>query len=742
MRMRRNGSRWRNIALLPELNAPVASRETLHQSSDIAITPSSYKEQAVALFQRAADQINKWASEDASRRVLWIPVAIGVGAGVYFFLKTEPPVWIGPSFLSLTVLLLLKTKLHRTVLQGILCFAIGFCAADFRTDYVSAPILERELTPRLITGKLISVGEGASSRRLIIDVQSINRVDAEKLPARIRINWRGREFNAKPGDLVQLRAGLSPPPPPVAPGAFDFARHLYFQRIGAVGYAVSPPRTLTAGPRSFRERAQDLIENLRFTLSRRITRIAPGEGGAIVAAVVTGKREAITERAENALRDSGLAHLLAISGLHMGLATGLIFFTLRAVLACIPTIALKFPIKKWAAAAALISGFLYLLLSGGGWSARRAFIMTAVIFIAVLLDRRALSLRNVAVAASLILITTPEALMHPGFQMSFAAVTALIAVYEWASGRQDPNRSYSLPARIKRYGIGIAATDTIAAIATAPFGLYHFNRVAIYSLPANIAAMPLMAFWIMPFAVIGLLLAPFGLDAWAWRASAFGVEMVLSAASYVSSRPGAISLTPQWPLSALVVLTIGGLWLCLQTAPWRLAGAAALPIAFALILAIRSPDIFVARSGENVAFVIDVEGGKKLAVFDKRKNRFEINAWREYLGFSEKSDVVGMHDHGRCDSAGCVLAVTDRLIGVVSRRPEGFAEDCARADIFIALYPLPQNLMETASCKGIVIDRRHVWRNGAYTIYIEKTYNLHIKSVHEARGRRPWTVIE
>ncbi len=320
-------------------------------------------------------------------------------------------------------------------------------------------------------------------------------------------------------------------------------------------------------------------------------------GGAIVAAFVTGKRDAISKEADKALTDSGLAHLLAISGLHIGLATGLIFFAVRGVLALWEPVALKYPIKKWAAACALGAGFFYLLLSGGGWSARRAFIMAAVIFIAIIADRRALSPRNVAIAACLILLVTPEALLHPGFQMSFAAVTALIAAYEWAAGRADPDRSFSWPAKLKRYAIGIGVIDTIAAVATAPFALFHFNRVAIYSLPANMAAMPFMAFWIMPAAVLALFLTPLGLDAWAWRLSAAGVDTVLTVSTWVSSKPGAVSLTSQWPLAALLILTFGGFWLCLLSARWRYAGLTAIPITAIIVASTSSPDIFVARSG-------------------------------------------------------------------------------------------------------------------------------------------------
>ncbi|MEO1137051.1 MAG: ComEC/Rec2 family competence protein, partial [Pseudomonadota bacterium] len=367
--------------------------------------------------------ISRWAALDAARITLWTPVAIGIGAGIYFGLKAEPDWRLAVVAMIVSMVLAVRLTRMRKLFSALTLFAVGFVAADWRTHTVEAPQLSRELGIVETIGRIISVEEGATQRRYVLAVEAIDGLDGGDLPARVRITWRGDEFDAKPGDRVTVRAGLSPPPPPVAPGAFDFARQLYFKQIGGVGFAVTAPEVDQTAEKSTIQVAAASIESLRLSLAQRIVDAAPGEGGAILAAIVTGKRGAISDRAEAALRDAGLAHLLAISGLHMGLATGLVFFTVRYGLAAIEPIALRFPIKKWAAAAALASGLFYLILSGGGWSARRAFIMAAIIFAAVLVDRRALSLRNVAVAAVIILLTTPEALFSPGFQMSFAAVT-------------------------------------------------------------------------------------------------------------------------------------------------------------------------------------------------------------------------------------------------------------------------------------------------------------------------------
>lgn len=682
----------------------------------------------------ARERIGQWLSQDLARLGLWTPVAMGAGAGIYFGLQTEPAATVGVMALALAGAAAAFSGRARPVALALFFAALGFAAADWRTARVEAPILERELDIRSVAGRLVAVEEFASYRRLTVDLESIAGVSVDRLPARARITWRGEGFDAALGERIALRAGLRPPPPPAAPGTFDYARQLFFERIGAVGFAVSAPEVLPGG--TARQGFAFRLEKLRTHLFHRITDAAPGQGGAIVAAIVTGKRDAIAEEAEFALRDAGLAHLLAISGLHMGLATGLIFFVVRFALATIEPIAVRFPIKKWAASAALLSGLFYLVISGGGWSARRAFIMAAIIFIAILVDRRALSLRNVAVAAVFILLTTPEALFHPGFQMSFAAVTALIAFYEWASRRADPNRSFSAPARFKRYAWGLAATDLIAATATAPFALYHFNRVALYSLPANVLAMPLMAFWIIPAAIAALLLAPLGLDAWAWKLSAAGIEAVLAIASEVSSWPGSVSLTPQWPLAALLALVFGGLWLCLARSPLRLAGLLGIPAAALIVQGAPAPDVFIADSGLNAA-VRSPSGGKDIVAYSVRRDRFSVSVWREAAGVEPSApSETRMRDAGACGSAGCVMTLPGR--GVVSfiEDPLALAEDCARADLVVAFFPTSG--ADWRACRATLIDRGSVWRRGAHAVWLEKG-DVKLRTVAETRGARPWT---
>jgi competence protein ComEC len=677
-----------------------------------------------------------WLKTDLKHVEIWTPVAIGLGAGVYFGLKSEPPAALGVGALAAAALAFRIGRPIRPVAAAFFLLALGFVAADLRTARVAAPILERELDIRSVTGRLVAVEDGIDSDRFLIALHAIEGIDKEDLPARARITWRGGAGNAEIGDTIALRAGLRPSPAPAAPGTFDYARQLYFQRIGAVGFAVSEPMAVEPAAGASATTALSVrIETFRAHLFERITAAAAGQGGAVVAAIVTGKRDAINEETKAALRDAGLAHLLAISGLHMGLATGLMFFVVRFVLAAIEPLALRFPIKKFAAAAALMSGLFYLILSGGAWSAQRAFIMTAIILVAVLFDRRALSLRNLAIAAAIILLTTPEAVFHAGFQMSFAVVTALIAGYEEWGRRKGPERSFTRLAWIKRYVVGLMVTDMIASIAVAPFALYHFNRVALYSLPANMLAMPLMAFCIIPAAVAALFLTPFGLDGLAWRGAAAGFDAVSSVAESVSSLPGSVSLTPQWPLAALLVLTFGGLWLCLARSPLRLAGLAGLPLAVIFIQAARVPDLYVAASGLNAA-VVASHGATDIFAYTGRRDRFSLSVWGEAAGLPEGTRAAPMDDLGACDRAGCVVALPDK--GVVSflEDPAALAEECARADLVVAFFPVSQRVRR--GCDAVLIDRRAIWEKGAHGVWLDDGA-ARLKTVSQMRGVRPWT---
>lgn len=673
-----------------------------------------------------------YAAAERSRIGLWTPVALGVGAAWYFSLPSEPAALAAPSVFTATLFIRSRlSEVGRIAALGIALVAAGFGLADLRTQLVRAPLIETGQGPRIVVGRIISLEEGASARRAFVAVTAISGV--ARPPARARIVFRGEIFDAAPGDLVRFRAVLRPPPEPETPNGFDYGRLLYFERVGALGFALSPPRRLAESDRPALVRFSAAVESLRNVVTRRILQAAPSQGGALVAASITGDRAAISEATDRALRDSGLAHLIAISGLNMALATGIVFFAIRSVLALVPPLALGFPIKKWAAIAALGSGVVYLVLSGSAWSAVRAFIMAAILFVAVVFDRRALTLRNVAVAATIILVLTPEAATQPGFQMSFAAVTALVAAYEFGRQRFRPDPAAGLIDRVRRYALGLAATDIVASSATAPFSLFHFSRAALFGLPANMLAGPIMAFVLMPFAVLGMVLAPFGLDAPAFRAAALGGDAIIWIGTEIAAIPDGVVSVAQGPAVALGVATLGGLWLCVMTRPWRWAGLLVLLAGAAPLMTAAPPDILVSRDGAAVG--VHVVEQNALAMNEPARWRFLARVWSDALGLeANETPAIRLDSAARCILGVCRLDIKGQRVSIAIS-PQGAARACARADLVVALAAGAKGLRCTAPVvRG--------GEPGAVAIWIGKSGRVRIKSVAEMRGFRPWAMRE
>ena len=331
-----------------------------------------------------------------------------------------------------------------------------------------------------------------------------------------------------PGDRVETRASLYPVPGQILPGAHDMQREAYFAQIGGVGYSygrrTAPPTKPTTAGGGWRE----ALRHLRTEMTRRIIAVLPGSTGGVASALITGKRGAIAEEVKEAFRQSGLSHLLAIAGLHLGLVGGFVFFTVRGGLALIPCVALRYPIKKIAAAATLVVLFCYLMLSGAAIPTERAFVMNGIVFAAILIDRLRISMRICALAAAVVLALEPESLVGVSFQMSFGAVVALIAVYEtWGSrlGRLLHRRSW--PGRVLGYAGAVAVTTVVVTIGTEPFSIYHFHHLALYSPLANVIAVPISAMWTLPWGVVACLLMPFGLERLALVPMGWGIDATI-----------------------------------------------------------------------------------------------------------------------------------------------------------------------------------------------------------------------
>ena len=504
---------------------------------------------------------NPLAALDRQRGALlpWCPVAMGAGVGFYFQIRFEPE--LGHYFglilaVALPLFFIPKESVFRIISIG-LCFCVlGFCLAGLRAHSVKAPILDFRFYGA-IEGRIIAIDRSHSDKvRLTLDRVHLDGVAPKETPKKIRVSLHGaqRWIDPEPGLTIALTGHLSPPQGPVEPGGFDFRRMAFFRGLGAVGYTRTP--VLVAKPVT--DGWALIIHRTRAKISALVQAQMPGRAGAFAAAVTTGDRSAMGQDTLEDLRLSNLAHLLAISGLHMGLLTGFLFASIRLGIALIPPIALRVSSKKLAAAMSLTAGFLYYLLSGGNVATERAFIMVSVMFAAVLLDRRAITLRAVAIAAMIVLVFRPETLTEPGFQMSFAATTALVAVFaalrDWEAWSPP---KWAAPV------LALVISSAVAGLATAPISAAHFNKVAEYGLLANLLAVPVMGTIVMPGAVLAACLSPIGAEWVGLWLMGFGIDWILWVANWVASMEGSVFPVVAAPSWTIPTLTLGALFLFL-----------------------------------------------------------------------------------------------------------------------------------------------------------------------------------
>jgi competence protein ComEC len=674
---------------------------------------------------------------ERERWILWLPVGVGAGAAIYFALPNESPWWAGVFCLIGAVAIgFLGRKQSAVLLLAVALGAggVGFFAAQWRTAAVASPVLAKRVGPATIEGRVLWVeARPGGGQRILLERVRIASIAEAKTPRRIRLTNRVDGPGIFPGDRISVRAVAMRPPSPAAPGAYDFPRRAWFQGLGAVGFTVSAPRLVIPEGGIRRETLATRIAALRQSMSQRIRTAIGGDAGAVAAALMTGDRGAISEEVLTAMRDPGLAHLLAISGLHVGLLAGVLFFFVRGVLALIEPVALRYPIKKWAAVVAIGGAFLYLLATGATIPTQRAFVMTGIVLAAILLDRAAIRMRLVAFAALIILIAAPETILGPSFQMSFAAVVALIAVYEL---RGERYAAWRVRGGIRRtlivYGGGILLTTMVASLATTPFAVFHFNRFVYFGLAANLVAVPITALWIMPWATVAYVLMPFGLEALALAPMGWGVDLMLWVARTVAGWPGAVALLPALPVWALALTASGGLWLCQWRQRWRYFGAAGIVAGMAVLLTYQGPDILIDGDAKQIAVRAE-DGGLRVS---GRRTSFVAETWLRRDGLGEalrwptRRTPVG--DALRCDALGCVAQISGRIVAL-AQSPDALAEDCRQADIVVSVVPV------RGPCPSarLVIDRFDVWRQGAHAIWLTRNGPV-VRTAAQSRGNRPW----
>ncbi|MDQ2705835.1 MAG: ComEC/Rec2 family competence protein, partial [Pseudomonadota bacterium] len=572
------------------------------------------------------------------------PVLLAVGALVYFALGHEPgflPLSAGTIGLGvLAFASRARPALHMALVAALLC-VMGALFAKVETWRAGTKMLGGEVTTRL-SGRVVEVENLANGRvRLTIDVTDTERPVLRYAPDRVRVSARSIPEGLVAGAAVTGLVRLMSPSGPVRPESYDFSFKSYFDGIGASGFFLRGPElTATSGPAPPLALFRASVERARNAIADRIRNRIGGAEGEIAAALVVGVRAGIPEHVNEALRRSGIYHVISISGLHMALVAGTIMGLLRAGFALFPDFASRRPVKKYAAALAILGLAGYLFISGAEVAAQRSFIMLAVMLTAVLFDRAALTLRNLAIAAVVVIVLSPHEVVGPSFQMSFAATAALVGAYAaWSDWRADhtgqPPVNRSLAGRAARYSLlaaaGLAVTSIVAGGATAIYAAWHFQQMPSLGLFTNLTAMPVVSAVVMPFAVLGALAMPFGIDGPFFHVMGLGLSATIAIARWFSERSPAdiVGLIPPASVAiltvALLVATICSTWL-------RIAAVPAALIGLLLLVDRPRPDLFVSEDGRLVG--LDVGEGR-IAVNRSRPNEFTIDNWKRAIRADE-----------------------------------------------------------------------------------------------------------
>lgn len=667
---------------------------------------------------RAREILSRWFATDvaAGRLMPWLPVCFGLGIVLYFTADREPSLWAASGLagvLAVAAVLARARPVAFPLLLALAMAATGFAVVTGKSARIAHPVLQHAAWNIAITGFVEVREERERTDRIVVRVHKIEG-RLKDAPERVRLSVKKRM--APPvGTFIEVKARLNPPLRPLRPGGYDFSRDLYFQRIGATGFVQGAIKVAEApAPPSTWLRYATVVSGIRDAIDARIRAAVPGDAGAIASALITGKRDAISAPVNDAMYVSSLAHVLSISGYHMAVVAGVVFFMVRGLLALSPVLAMRYAIKKWAAGIALVAAFFYLLLSGTEVATQRAFIMTAIVLVGVMVDRAALTLRNLALAALGVMLLAPEAVVHPSFQMSFAATLALIAAYERGLPWSVAGANTSMGARVALWGgrevVALILASLVAGLATTPYAAYHFHRLAPYGVLANLLAMPIVSAWVMPSGLLALLALPFGFDAPLWKLMGLGIDWMISVALFVANLPGAVGRMAAFGTGPLLLCTLGLVLLALLRSPIRWSGAVIVAVSALWAARAPLPDVLVADRGDVVA-VRGASGKLSVMRVASGSDAFAVREWLAADGDARAPTDGSLREGVSCDEIGCVARLADGSIVALPFAAEAFAEDCREAALVVSQRTAPP------SCTATAIDRT-VWpRTGATALY-------------------------
>ncbi len=670
--------------------------------------------------------LHRLLEAQAGRVVLWLPVMVGLGTAGYFALRNEQQLWLGAVAVLLALVGVWCVRgllVWRAVMLGLCAVALGFFAAQWRT----AGLPEQIVLPRaaqVVDGIVLGVDLLPEGRRIVLGEARLSP-DAAPLQRQLRVRLQATDTTTvQAGDRVRVRARFLSPAWPSYPGAVDFQRVAFFQKLAGSGFALGQIELVQHAQATG---AGLFLRGVRDAIIARVMTVLPAREGAVAGALLTGAVTAINADDLQAFRASGLAHLLSVSGLHIAIVIGLVMTSLRFMLALMHTPALRWPAKEMAAAAGIVAGLAYLLLTGMQVPTLRSFLMAALVMLGLMLGRPALTLRGLGFAAFIVLLYAPEEITGPSFQMSFGAVLALVAGWEvfqprllWLKGQGRFWQRWAFSV------MGLFVASVLAGVATMPFGMYHFQQAQLWSVAANMVAIPLTSVLVMPAGVVALLLMPFGLDGWALTAMGWGLTATLFIAHEVASWPEALVRVPLMPLWGLGAVTFGFLWMALWKGWLRALGVPLAVLGMASPWMHAPPDLLVSQDARLIA-VRTAAGVQVQRVGTVSK--FTMDTWARAWDLDALPNAEARTSDICPDSTTTCLVPGTR---VMVMREALHDTSCEGADVVLSSEPLQGLCGDVES-----VDRFNVWRDGAYAGWFTRD-GMRLLSDRAWRGARPW----
>ena len=638
-----------------------------------------------------------------------------LGVGVYFALSVEPHLWfVGLSaFISIVLWFLVRRdNMARLIFGYVTFFCLGVFFAAVRTYMVAAPVLSEKMYDVAISGEVSKVEPRRDGYRITLKNVIIDELDKEKTPFQIRLNYKQQTPLIRVGDTLSGYAHLVPPILPAQEGAYDFSRTAWFMRVGALGrlseisqYQINPNRS----------ELSIWFEDIRSFISNRVQTILPPDAAAIVVPLIIGDQGLVSQKQYDLYRTAGIVHVLSVSGFHLTLLAGLVFFLIRGIFALMPRFGYLLNTKKLAAFLSLLFVLFYLFISGLQIPAIRSFVMIAVVLIAIMLDRSALSLRTAVLAGVLILAIWPESLINAGFQLSFIAVFAMLSLYEtlmrWFKASPYQNQLWY---KCWLIFVGSVCVSLLATLSTALYGAYHFNQFAPYGVLGNLLTSALFSFAIMPLLLFAVLLMPFGLDGLCLRVSGYCLDIITYVCEWIKTLPYADITVPAFDTWGLGVITGGLLILFFFQGYVRLMGLPIIIVGFLAFTTISRPDILVSEGGKVAA--VRLQDGR-LALTDKDANPFVSDIWLKRNGQNSIMDDIP--------------TISDKFVVIRGKKVAFSSLYCADADLSVLLKN------EIGDCPEPAIKINDLWDNKTYEIFVE-THGIYVRNLLNYLSNRPW----